>query len=35
VADFSPLWAGDSGAPLPSGTATEITRGFMAAWHKG
>ena len=31
--DFSPLWAGDSRALLPSGTAAEITRDFMAAWQ--
>ena len=33
--DFSPLWAGDSRAPLPSGKAAEITRDFMAAWQEG
>lgn len=33
--DFSPLWAGDSRAPLPSGKAAEITRDFMAAWQMG
>ena len=33
--DFSPLWAGDSRTPLPSGKAAEITRDFMAAWQMG
>jgi nitronate monooxygenase len=31
--DFTPLWAGQSSDDIAGGSASDITRSFIAAWN--